>query len=231
MTDSQRWWWWCPTAGVTVALGFLVAGIQLVHYATLVEFTYHVAATTQSAAADAARSAGDQTPVVYQFADLPATAQDAFLRAHESANDRTTIRGTAHQVTALSHTGDTPARPGAGRYYVVYRGSYYEFLLRRPMSVPGPGVLLGYAFTGIGLLYGAYTSLTDEPRTRAFLALVAGVACFLAVYGLTDWWGRNGLPSLLAAGALCAYLPAIGAWAGYEALRSRLRESVSGTPR
>lgn len=215
-TDSQRW----PTAGVVVALGLLVVGIQLVHYTTLIEFTYHVAATTQSVATDAAQSSDSQGAVIFPFADLPATAQDAFLRAYESANSQATIRGMEHQVTELAHTGDTPARPGGGLYYVVYQESYYEFVIRHPMSLPESGTLLGYAFTVISLLYSIYASFTHEPRARTFLALTSGIACFLGIYGLTDWWALNDFLPLLVVGALCAYLPAIGVWSSYGALRS-----------
>lgn len=215
-TGSQRW----PTTGVIVALGLVVAGIQLYHFTSLVEFTYHVATTTQSVATEAAQSSDSQGTVIYPFAELPATAQDAFLRAYESANNQTTIRGMEHQVTELAHTGDTPARPGGGLYYVVYQGSYYEFMIRHPMSLPGPVTLLGYAFTVIGLLYSIYASFTYKPRTRTFLALTSGIACFLGVYGLTGWWELNNVLSLLVVGALCAYLPAIGVWSSYETLRS-----------
>ncbi|MDL0126610.1 hypothetical protein [Halobacterium salinarum] len=213
--NSQRW----PTAGVIVALGLLVAGVQLYHFTSLVEFTYHVGATTQSVATEAAQSSDSQGIVIYQFAELPATAQDAFLRAYEATNNQTTIRGIEHQVTALASTGDTPAYPGGGLYYVVYQGSYYEFTIRQPMSVPGLGTLLGYVFTVTGLLYSIYASLTQNPRTRTSLALTAGISCFLGVYGLTGWWGLNDSLPLLAVGALCAYLPAIGAWYSYETLR------------
>ncbi|MFC3476512.1 hypothetical protein [Halobacterium litoreum] len=214
-THSRRW----PSAGVIVALGLLVGGVQLSHYAGLTEFTYHVAATTQSVATDAAQSSSGQATVVYQFAELPATAQDAFLRASESANNQTTIRGMAHQVTELGHTGDTPARPGSGLYYVLYQEHYYEFVIRHPMSFGGTGILLGYPLAAIGLLYGIYISLTDTQRARSSLAVVAGVVSFLAVYGVTGWWGLNDLLSLLLVGALCAYLPAIGVWVSYESLR------------
>lgn len=216
LANSQRW----PTAGVIVALGLLVAGVQVFHYTSLVEFTYHVAATTQSVATEAAQSSDSQGTVIYPYAELPATAQDAFLQAYESANDQTTIRGMEHQVTELGHTGDTQALPGAGLYYVVYQGSYYEFLIRHPMSLPGSGTLLGIAFTFVGLLYSIYVSVTQKPRTRTFLALTSGIACFLGVYGLTGWWGLNDFLPLLVVGALCAYLPAIGVWYGYETLRS-----------
>jgi len=211
----SRWW---PASGVAVALALLVAGMQLFHYTSLAEFTYHVAATTQSVATDAAQSSDGHGTVVYQFADLPATAQDVFRRAYESANNQTTVRGV--EATALVATGDTPASPGGGLYYVVYRGSYYELTIRQPMSAPGAGTLLGYVCTGAGVLYGLYASLTHEQRARASLAFAAGVAGFLGMYGLTDWWALNGFLSLLAVGALCAFLPAVAVWSGYETLRS-----------
>lgn len=218
MSKGNSQWW--PTVGVFVALGLLVTGIQLYHFTTLVEFTYHVAATTQSVATEAAQSSDSQGTVIYQFAELPATAQDAFLRAYDSANNQTTIRGMEHQVTELGHTGDTVPQPGGGLYYVVYQGSYYEFLIRHPMSLGDSGPLFGFAFTAVGLLYSLYVSLTHKPRTRTFLAVTAGIVGFLGVYSLTGWWGLNNFLPLLIVGALCAYLPAIGAWYSYETLRS-----------
>jgi len=213
--NSQRW----PTVGVFVALGVLVTGIQSYHFTTLVEFTYHVAATTQSVATEAAQSSDSQGTVIYQFTDLPATAQDAFLRAYESTNNQTTIRGMEHQVTELGHTGDTVPQPGGGLYYVVYQESYYEFLIRHPMSFDS-GTLVGMIFTAVGLLYSIYVILTHKPRTRTFLAVAAGIGGLLGVYGLTGWWGLNDFLALLIVGALCAYLPAIGAWYSYETLHS-----------
>lgn len=124
-----------------------------------------------------------------------------------------------NQVTELGHTGDTVPQPGWGLNYVVYQGSYYEFLIRHLMSF-NSGSLVGFAFTAVGLLYSIYVSLTHKPRTRTFLTVTVGVGCFLAVYSLTDWWSLNGFLPLLVVGALCAYLPAIGVWSSYEALHS-----------
>jgi len=215
-TDTRRH----PPTGVLVALALVVAGIQLAHYTSLVEYTYHVAETTQAAATDAAQAADNQTTVLYQFSGLPGPARDAFLQAYESANDQTTIRGMDRQVTALAHTGDTPARPGDGLHYVVYQERYYEFVIRHPMSLDGPVLLFGYLLAAIGLAYTAYLGLTRGPRTAAFLALAAGIACFLGAYGLTGWWTLNDLPSLFVAGGLCASLPAVGVWVSYDSRSS-----------
>ena len=203
-----------------IGLGLIVGGVQFSHFTGLTEFTYSVAATTQAAATDATQASSTEADVIYQFTELPATAQDAFLRAYESADNRTTIRGMEHQVAELAHTGDTPARPGGGLYYVVYQGNYYEFTIRHPMSAAGPAMLLGYALAVIGFIFGIYGSLRHKPRTRPLLALVCGVVAFLAVYSVTGWWGFNDFLPLLVVGGLCAYLPAVGVWSIYGVLSS-----------
>ena len=214
---SQRW----PIVEVIIGLGLVVGGVQLSHFTGLTEFTYSVTATTQATATDAAQSSSIEADVIYRFTELPSTAQDAFLRAYEAADNEITIRGMEHQVTELAHTGDTPARPGGGLYYVVYQGSYYEFTIRHPMAIGGFSTLFGYALAFTGFIYGTYGSLKHNPRTRPLLALVCGVAAFFAVYSVTDWWwGLNDLPTLLVVGALCVYLPAVGVWSIYRALRS-----------
>lgn len=213
---AQRW----PIFFVILSLGLVVLGVQYSHFTGLVEYTYSVEPATQAVATDATQASSSQGDVILQFTELSATAQDAFLRAYESTDSYITIRGMEHQVTELGHTGDTVPQPGGGLYYVVYQGNYYEFTIRHPMSIEMPGTLIGYPLAVIGSLLGIYGSLKHEPRTRPLLALSSGVAAFLAVYSETGWWALNDFLPLLLAGALCAYLPAIGVWSSYGALRS-----------
>lgn len=205
---------------VIIGLGLVVFWGQFAHFDGLSEFTYSVEATTQAAATDAANASNTDAQVIYQFSELPTTAQDVFLRAYESPDGRTSVRGWTHRVTELIHTGDTPARPGAGRYYIEYQDAYYEFTLRQPMNIAGPSMLLGYVLVVIGTILGLYGSLVHEERIRALLAHVSGVAAFLTVYGTTNWWGLNTFLPLLVAGTICAFLPAATVWWGYGELRS-----------
>lgn len=205
---------------VVIGLGMVVFGGQATHFANLPEFTYSVEATTRAAATEAARVSDPGVDVVYQFTELPATARDAFLRAFEAPDDRTTIRGLEHQVTELTSASDTAAQPGYGRYYVEYRDSYYEFTIRQPMNVAALSSLLGYAFVVLGVIFGVWGSFEHESTARALLAHLSGVASFLAVYGVTDWWGLTTFLSLAVVGAVCTYLPAVGVWSVCGKLRS-----------
>lgn len=214
-TDTSR----VPTAGVLLALGLVIAGVQLPHHATVVDFTYHVTETTESAATAAAQAADDQTTVIYRFAELPSTAQDAFLRAHDATNGQTTIRGMENQVTSLQHFDDTGPQPGQGLYYVLYRDMYYKFQIHHPMSMVSHVVILGYLSAAGSILYTLYLGLRHGPRSRRFIAPASGIASFLGAYHLTGWWQLTSLAELLAVGALCAFLPALAVWVSYE-LRS-----------
>lgn len=209
-----------PVLLVVIGLGLVVVGVQFSHVAGLAEFTYSVEATTQAAATDAARASGDGNAVVSQFTELSAAAQDAFLRAFEAADNRATIRGWEHRVTELDHTGDTPARPGDGLYYVAYQGGYYEFTARHPMGAAGLSVLFGYALAVGGTALGTYGGLRRQSSSRPVLALLGGVVAFLGAYGVTGWWGLTEFPALLAVGSLCAFPPAAGAWYLSGALRT-----------
>lgn len=215
-TDTSR----VPTGSVLLALGLLVAGVQLPHHATLVEFTYHVTETTESAATAAAQAADDQTTAIYRFAELSSTAQDAFLRAHEATDGRIKIRGMDNQVTSLRHFGDTGPQPGQGLYYVLYQDTHYKFEIRHPMSMIAHVLILGYLSAASSILYTLYLGLRHGPRSQRFLAPAAGIACFLAAYGLTDWWTLTTLSSLLVVGALAAYVPAFGVWTLYDSRSS-----------
>lgn len=213
---AQRW----PIFIVILGLGLVVVGVQFSHFTGLTEFTYSVEPTTQAVATEAAEASSSEGNVILQFTELSTTAQDAFLRAYESTDNEITIRGMEHQVTELSHIGDTVPQPGGGLYYVVFQGNYYEFTIRHPMSIGGFSMLSGVALAVIGTLLGTYGSLKHKPRTRPLLARLGGVAAFLAVYSVTGWWALNDFLPLLLAGALCVYLPAIGVWLSYGALRS-----------
>ncbi|MGB9965753.1 hypothetical protein [Halobacterium sp. CBA1126] len=215
-THAQRW----PMLLVGIGLGMVVFGGQATHFANLPEFTYSVAASTQAAATEAANASTPGVDVLYQFRELPATAQDAFLRAFEAPDNSTTIRGLDHQVTDLTSASDTTAQPGYGRYYVEYQGSYYEFTIRQPMNAAALSSLLGYALVVFGVLVGVWGSFEHESTTRALLAHLSGVVSFLAVYGVTGWWGLNTVLSLVVVGALCTYLPAVSVWTLYGTLRS-----------
>ena len=214
--NPPRW----PVLVVAIGLGMVVFGGQATHFATLTEFTYSVEATTQAAATEAANASDPGVKVIYQFTELPVTAQDAFLRAFEAPENRTTVRGMEHQVTELTSVGDTAAQPGHGRYYVEYQGSYYEFTIRQPMSSAALASLLGYAFVALGIFFGIWGSFEHESTTRALLAHLSGVISFFAVYGLTGWWGLNTFLFLVVVGAVCAYLPAVGVWSLYGTSRS-----------
>jgi hypothetical protein len=213
---AQRW----PIYVIILGLGLVVGGVQYSHFTGLVEYTYSVEPVTQAVATEAAEASSSEGNVIFQFTELSASAQDAFLRAYESTDNYITIRGMEHQATELGHYGDTPTRSGDGLNYVVYQGDYYEFTIRNPMSIEMPGSLIGYPLAVIGSLLGIYGSLKHEPRTRPLLALSSGVAVFLAVYSVTGWWGLNDFLLLLVVGGLCAYLPAIGVWSSYGVLRS-----------
>lgn len=213
---AQRW----PILLVVIGLELVVFGGQASYFANLTEFTYSVEATTQAAATEAANASDSGVDVIYQFTELPATARDAFLRTFEAPDNRTTIRGMEHQVTELTSASDTTAQPGYGRYYVEYQGSYSEFTIRQPMSSAAVSSLLGYAFVVLGVLVGVWGSFEHESTARALLAHLSGVASFLAVYGVTGWWGLNTFLSLVVVGALCTSLPAVGVWTIYGALRS-----------
>ncbi|WP_232703531.1 hypothetical protein [Halobacterium wangiae] len=213
---AQRW----PILVVGIGLGMVVFGGQATHFVSLTEFTYSVEATTQAAATDAAHSAEPGVDVVYQFTELPAAAQEAFLRAFEAPANRTTIRGMEHQVTELPSAADTSAPPGYGRYYVDYQENYYEFTIRQPMNADALGGLLGYVFVVLGALFGVWGSFELESTTPALLAHLSGVASFIAVYATTGWWALNTFLALFVVGALCTYLPAAGVWSIYGTLRS-----------
>ncbi|MCD2199526.1 hypothetical protein LPA44_06400 [Halobacterium sp. KA-4] len=213
---AQRW----PILLVGIGLGMVVFGAQATHFANLIEFTYSVEATTQAAATEAANVSDPGVDVIYHFTDLPATAQDAFRQALEAPDNRTTIRGLEHQVTELTSASDTTAQPGHGHYYVEYQESYYEFTIRQPMNVAALSSLLGYAFAVFGVLVGVWGSFEHGSTTRALLAHLSGVGSFLAVYGVTGWWGLNTFLSLVVVGAVCASLPAVGVWTVYRTLRS-----------
>lgn len=213
---AQRW----PILVVVVGLGMVVFGGQATHFANLTEFTYTVEATTQAAATEAANASDPEVEAIYQFTELPATAQDAFLRAFEAPDNSTTIRGMEHQVTELASVGDTATQPGHGRYYVEYQERYYEFTIRQPMNPAALSSLLGYAFVALGVIVGVWGSFEHESTTRALLAHLSGVGSFFAVSGLTGWWGLNIFLFLVVVGAVCAYLPAVGIWSVYGALRS-----------
>jgi hypothetical protein len=207
-----------PVLLVLVGLGLVVGGVQFAHFAGLTEYLYSVEPTTQAAAMDGAEQASEHwAPAIHQFSELSPTAQNVFLRAHEAPNHEITVQGAEHQVTTLSHTGDTPARPGDGLYYVVYQGSYYEFTLKNPMSPFPLRSLSGYALAAFGILLGIYGGLKHRARARPLLAFGSGVVALLAVDGVTDWWAFNDFATLLAVGTLCAALPAVSVWWLYGA--------------
>lgn len=213
---ARRW----PLLVVGIGLGLVVFGGQLAQYATLPEFTYSVEATTQTAATDAADAADSSGTVIYQFAELPATAQDAFLQAFEAPDNRTTIRGTRPKDTALTSASDASANPGYGRYYVEYQEQYYEFTVREPMRSAALSSLLGYAFAGLGVLFGVWGSFEHESTARILFAHLSGVAAFFAVSVTTGWWGLNTFLGLVVVGAACTVFPATGVWAAIGTLRS-----------
>ena len=196
---------------VVIGLGLVVGGVQFSHFTGLTEFTYTVEATTQAAIQGS--NSGER--VLYPFTELSSTAQDAFLRAYEASDHRITIRGWEHQVTELDHTGDTPARPGDGLYYVTYQENYYEFTLRQPAVMTGPAMLFGYALAVGGAILGVYGGRKHRSCIRSLLTLVSGVVVFLAVYGVAGWWGLTDVLTLFAVGALCTALPAVGVWSIY----------------
>lgn len=214
--NHPRW----PILVVGIGLGMVIFGGQAAHFANLTEFTYSVEATTQAAATEAANASDAGVKAVYQFTELPVTAQDAFLRAFEAPENRTTIRGIEHQVTELASVGDTSTQPGRGRYFVEYQGDYYEFTIRQPMGSGALSSLLGYAFVALGTIFGIWGSFEHESTARALLAHLTGIVSFFAVYGVTGWWRLNSFLSLVVVGAVCASIPAVGVWTLYGASRS-----------